>query len=296
MKTIIIGFDAFDPNLFEKLHEEGKMPNLGKLVKRNGYSRFTVSTPAQSEVSWTSIATGLNPGGHGMFDFVHRNPENYSLHVSLLPTAKSIVGTTFTQPNKAYTLFDYAVEKGYPATSLWWPATFPARFDSPIHSIPGLGTPDIFGQLGVGVAFAPRFEEDDLKLKTRLGLLHKDGANNYHGFLKGPLTKKGETKGELKLEVVEGKSVRMEIAKQRFEFGVGEWSPVFEVTYKMGFGLSIKAVTQAIVKQAARAEGGTLAERVAEAARARGVPAPELGDLNVGGRAETWIERSLRDD
>lgn len=253
MKTIIVGFDAFDPNVFERLHEQGKMPNLGKFVAEKGYSRFTVSTPAQSEVSWTSIATGLNPGGHGMFDFVHRNPESYSLHVSLLPTAKTLVGTQFTQPHKAYTLFDYAVDNGYPATSLWWPATFPARFDSPIHSIPGLGAPDILGQLGVGVAYAPRFDEEATQLKTRLGLLHKSGDKSYHASLKGPLKKKGgqliPAEVEFQLHVIDENSARIEIAGQRFELQLGQWSPVFEMGYKMGFGISIKSVTRVVIQQ-----------------------------------------------
>ena len=52
---------------------------------------------------------------------------------------------------------------------------------------------------------------------------------------------------------------------------------------------------QAIVKEAARAEGGTLAARVSEAAQARGVPAPEPGELDMGALAAMWIERSLRD-
>ena len=36
MKTLMVGFDAFDPQLFEKLHEEGKMPNLSKYVEIGG--------------------------------------------------------------------------------------------------------------------------------------------------------------------------------------------------------------------------------------------------------------------
>ena len=253
MKTIIVGFDAFDPNVFERLHSQGKMPNLGKFVDAKGYSRFTVSNPAQSEVSWTSIATGLNPGGHGMFDFVHRNPESYSLHVSLLPTAKSLVGTQFTQPHKAYTIFEYAVDKGFPATSLWWPATFPARFDSPIHSIPGLGAPDILGQLGVGVAFAPRFSEEATRLKTRLGLLHKTGDKSYKGILKGPLRKKGKqmmpVEVEFTLEQLDDNSARLELAGNRYDLKVGGWSPIFELTYKMGFGLAVKSITRAVIQK-----------------------------------------------
>jgi len=86
MQTIILGFDAFDPTFCEKLLQEGSLPNLARFLTIDGYRRFEVTNPPQSEVSWTSIATGLNPGGHGIFDFVHRDPETYTPFVSLLPT------------------------------------------------------------------------------------------------------------------------------------------------------------------------------------------------------------------
>jgi predicted AlkP superfamily phosphohydrolase/phosphomutase len=66
MRTIILGLDAFDPQVFENLYEQNRLPNLAKYVEAGGYSRFSVSNPPQSEVSWTSIASGLNPGGHGI--------------------------------------------------------------------------------------------------------------------------------------------------------------------------------------------------------------------------------------
>ena len=51
--------------------------NLARLAELGGYSEFEIANPPQSEVSWTSIATGLDPGEHGMFDFVHRDPARY---------------------------------------------------------------------------------------------------------------------------------------------------------------------------------------------------------------------------
>ena len=118
MRTLIIGLDAFDPAVFERLLAQGKMPVLEKYTKTGGYSRFGVSNPPQSEVSWTSISTGLDPGSHGLFDFVHRDVSNYSLSVSVLPTRKDIFGTRFIPPNQANTIFDQAVQQGYPATVL----------------------------------------------------------------------------------------------------------------------------------------------------------------------------------
>ena len=78
MRTLILGLDAFDPTVFERLSEQGKLPNLTKYVEAGGYARFAVTNPPQTEVSWTSMATGLNPGGHGIFDFVHRDPATYN--------------------------------------------------------------------------------------------------------------------------------------------------------------------------------------------------------------------------
>src|SRR5512137_786917 len=165
MRTIIVGFDSFDPGVFESLQEAGKTPNLAKFVEDGGYSRLEVCSPPQTEVSWTSIATGVDPGSHGIFDFVHRDPQTYLPYVSLLPTKQTMVGEQFLPPYTTKTLFHEAAEMGYPATALWWPALFPARPELPVATIPGLGTPDIRGQLGVGTYFTSEPEE---KKKTKV--------------------------------------------------------------------------------------------------------------------------------
>ncbi|NIM94450.1 MAG: hypothetical protein GTO18_12175 [Anaerolineales bacterium] len=253
MKTIIIGFDAFDPIVFENLYNQGKVPNLGKWVEHKGYSRFNVSNPAQSEVSWTSIATGLNPGGHGLFDFVHRNPADYSLHVSLLPTKKQFFGIQFTRPHNAHTIFDEAVQGGYPATALWWPATFPARLDSPVRTIPGLGTPDILGRLGTGTYFSLEGPSSNIETKTKIEALKKNGERSYIGQLRGPSRKKGsdllETTVDFGLEMKDDETAELRIGKERVQLQKGVWSPMISITFKVQFGVSVRAITRAILTQ-----------------------------------------------
>lgn len=255
MRTILIGLDAFDPAFFEQLHSKGKIPNLSKLADAGGYARLRVSDPPQSEVSWTSIATGLNPGGHGMFDFVHRNPASYGLQVSLLPTQRNLLGLQFVPPHGARTIFDEAVSDGYPATSLWWPASFPARLASPVRTIPGLGAPDILGRLGVGVYFSVELPGGDGERKTPTRLLTQKGHSRYTGTFEGPIQKTiSGTKTstvEFELQWDEGRSkegsARLIIGQQAIELTSGLWSPIIELTFKVGFGLSIKAVTRAIM-------------------------------------------------
>src|SRR5512135_3807184 len=180
MRTIIVGFDSFDPGVFESLQEAGKTPNLAKFVEAGGYSRLEVCSPPQTEVSWTSIATGVDPGSHGIFDFVHRDPQTYIPYVSLLPTKQGVLGEQFLRPYTTKTLFQEAADMGYPATALWWPALFPARPDIPVATLPGLGTPDIRGQLGVGMLLTS--EEERLE-KTTVVRLISDGKDRFTASL-----------------------------------------------------------------------------------------------------------------
>lgn len=136
MRTILLVLMHFHLHCLRIFQIEGKLPNLSKYSESGRYSRFSVTNPAQSEVSWTNIATGLNPGGHGIFDFVHRDPGSYTPYVSLLPTKTSFVGTQFTYPFTANTIFDEAVRQGFSATALWWPARFPARSESLVRTLP----------------------------------------------------------------------------------------------------------------------------------------------------------------
>jgi len=253
MQTLIIGLDAFDPRVFERLVEQGRMPNLEKYLRAGGYSRFSVSNPPQSEVSWTSIATGLNPGGHGMFDFVHRTPENYALQVSLLPTEKNFSGIQFVPPYRARTIFDQAVRKGYPAVSLWWPATFPARPESPVHTLPGLGTPDIQGRLGVGTFFTTDTGIAADGRKTPVQILKSGGSGRFSAVLNGPVRQKKDgpqdTVLDVQLEIRDENTARLQVGNQLLDLTLGRWSPIVELSFKVGLFFKVHAITRFILTQ-----------------------------------------------
>ena len=254
MRTLILGLDAFDPRFFEGLLEHSKVPNLAKLVQLNGYTHLAVSNPPQSEVSWTSIATGLNPGGHGIFDFVHRDPSSYTPFVSLLPTQKTIAGVQFVPPFNSPSLFEHAVRRGFPAKSLWWPATFPARPEVPVSTIPGLGTPDIHGKLGVGTFYSPDHSPLKNDSKTSVEKLSGLGKGKFKGILKGPARKKGdETEAaeiEFQIELIDKNTARLLFGKQAIELVEGNWSPIFEINFKVGLLFKVHAITRVILTRA----------------------------------------------
>ena len=57
--------------------DEGKLPNLAKLRAQGTFSPLRPTIPSQTPVSWSTFSTGLNPGRHGVFDFLKRDPKNY---------------------------------------------------------------------------------------------------------------------------------------------------------------------------------------------------------------------------
>lgn len=248
MRTIILGFDSFDPVMFQRAHATGKMINLGKFVDAGGYSPMEVCSPPQTEVSWTSIATGVDPGSHGIFDLVHRDPDTYSPYVSILPTKQGVLGEQFLPPYTTKTFFQKATEMGYPATALWWPALFPARPEIPVATIPGLGTPDIRGQLGVGTYFTTEPEE---KKKTKVTRLESTGKNRFTALIEGPNVKAKEGTRSVTLpmaiDVIDDVSAQLTIAQQKITLQLGVWSPIVELKFQAGFLATVHAITKVIL-------------------------------------------------
>ncbi len=73
-RLVILGFDGVDAHLVEQMMAAGRLPNLAALKARGGYSPLTPTVPAQTPVSWSTFSTGLDPGGHEIFDFLKRDP------------------------------------------------------------------------------------------------------------------------------------------------------------------------------------------------------------------------------
>ncbi len=69
-RMIILGVDGMDPVMLAQFMRDGDTPNLKKLAEQGGFMPLGTSTPPQSPVAWSNFITGMDPGGHGIFDFV----------------------------------------------------------------------------------------------------------------------------------------------------------------------------------------------------------------------------------
>ncbi len=76
-QVVILGFDGVDADLAKQWMEEGELPNLKRMAEQGTFSPMRVTIPSQTPVSWSTFSTGLNPGRHGVFDFLRRDPETY---------------------------------------------------------------------------------------------------------------------------------------------------------------------------------------------------------------------------
>lgn len=77
MKVLVLGFDGADYAVMDRLIQEGKLPNIAKLRQSGTVAPLLPTNPAQTPVSWSAWATGLNPGKTEIFDFLKRNESTY---------------------------------------------------------------------------------------------------------------------------------------------------------------------------------------------------------------------------
>ncbi len=176
-KVIVIGIDGMDPRLSERMMKEGLLPNLDKLRAGGGFSTLGTSTPPQSPVAWASFINGAGPGDHGIFDFIHRHPQeqcapfysaaetfpregatweigDHSLPLDFWPFKHKPPATVLRRQGIPF--WDYLDAAGVPSTFYDLPSNYPA---SPSHHghhrcICGMGTPDMLGTYGTYQHFA----------------------------------------------------------------------------------------------------------------------------------------------
>ncbi len=157
--VLVLGIDGMDPHLLRQYMQRGRMPNFQRLARLGSFKELRTSIPPQSPVAWSNVTTGMDPGGHGLFDFIHRNPRTmlpyfsmaqvegprHALHLGdwVIPLSAGNAinlrhGSAFWQIVDAH---------GIPATVLRIPANFPP-VDCSSRTLAGMGTPDMVGTYG----------------------------------------------------------------------------------------------------------------------------------------------------
>lgn len=157
-RLIVIGVDGMDPGFLQRHWQD--LPHLDKLRRAGEFQPMRTTSPPQSPVAWSTFITGLDPAGHGIFDFVHRDPQtlqpvssitktepgkfNLPLGPYVLPLSKPRI--TALRHGEAF--WEVLSDHGIPATVLRMPTNYPPIPTPQGRALAGMGTPDLRGGFG----------------------------------------------------------------------------------------------------------------------------------------------------
>ncbi|CAK2440329.1 Phosphodiesterase [Vibrio crassostreae] len=79
LKLLVIGIDGASESVINKMLSQGKLPNFEKLKRSSSYGKLLSTFPPHTAPGWASMFTGVEPGGHGIFQFWDTQPSDYKL-------------------------------------------------------------------------------------------------------------------------------------------------------------------------------------------------------------------------
>ena len=252
-RTVILGFDGMDPKLVQQWMDSGDLPHFKDLAKNGHFQSLATTNPAQSPVAWASFATGLNPGKHGIFDFIHRDPEKLEPVYSIsgfkqtetfdffgwqVPTSEPVIYNK--RLGKPFWLT--AEQAGNNSSILRVPVTYPP--DNVSSMLSGMGVPDLLGTQGTYAFYATKFISKGkaggnivrIKVKNDRIETKLDGPPNPFGG--------GVLSIPLILNKVDHKSLTVNINGEIVELQQGGWSQWLAVKFSYGGIFSLNGMVR----------------------------------------------------
>lgn len=275
-RVIVLGFDGMDFALTRELMDAGRLPNLRKLRDTGFGAPLETSVPPLSPVAWSDFITGMDAGGHGIFDFIHRDPatmtpylstskpekSGLASHIGVLPETLTVgdcvfplIGETQVNLRRGRPFWEVLEDAGIPTHIIRMPANFPPT-GTATSELSGMGTPDVLGTYGT---FS--FYGTDLFVRRKSldgGEIHpvERKNNRVRGTLYGPpngfLTKPTDTGIDFQLDLdPELPAALLGIGGREVLLREGEWSPWLPVDFQMECapGTSIAGIVKFYLKK-----------------------------------------------
>jgi predicted AlkP superfamily phosphohydrolase/phosphomutase len=247
-KVIVVGLDGLEPKLVEPLIAAGELPNLAALAARGGLARVATTYPAQTPVAWSTFAMGTNPGGHGVFDFLRRDPSTYRPDSGLnrYEQKNVLLPPRVVNLRRGAPVWERLAEAGVGATVLRCPCTYPPdRVRGRLLS--GMGVPDLRGGFGTATFYTadesvtPRESENVVHVRAE--------GNSVATHLVGP--RHPRTRADSRFEVTlaldpacRRLTVRSGGSPAELEVREGEWSGWLRVKFRLGALQSVRGMVR----------------------------------------------------
>lgn len=264
-RVIILGFDGVEPSVVDTMLEAGELPNLAKLRDQGVYSRLQSTIPPQSPTAWTTFATGKNPGSHGIYDFIRREPRRYLPDIGTERTdhPEFAADGSVTKPasvqahRQGKTFWSIADQQGLQCKILNVPFVFPPDNLENGLMISGLGVPDIRTTAGMCFSLSDAYtEEKRLSGVTRLPLKFEDdkaviqipGARDTRNDYEAP-----NAYVPMPLTLTVNRSahrVAVEFAGETLDLAQGQWSKWIRCAFLVTPEFTVHAITRMFVLEA----------------------------------------------
>jgi hypothetical protein len=237
-KAIVIGFDGMEPSLVERFMEQGHLPNFDRLRAEGTYRPLESTLPPLSPVAWSTFQTGVEPGKHSIFDFLHRNPRNYLGELSsarIQPSRKPLRFGGFRLPlgrptirglRRSQPFWRLLGESGIFSMILRVPVTFPPEPFKGI-SLSAMCVPDLRGTQGTFSYYTTR--PQDAGGKTGGQVIRLEPKNgSIRTWITGPphpfRNKETALRTPFSIRLAE-ESVQLEINGTSYGVLTGQYSP-----------------------------------------------------------------------
>jgi predicted AlkP superfamily phosphohydrolase/phosphomutase len=254
-KAIVIGLDGLEPTIVESMLERGELPNLARIRQSGSYSRLRTTYPAQTPVAWSSFATGTNPGGHGIFDFISRDPATYlpDAALSRFERPKSaFAAPQVVNSRKGEPLWYALSQAGVPSVVLRCPCTFPPD-ELNGRMIAGVGVPDLRGSQNKGTFYT---QDKTTQARESEQVVILDSGSDFKTHVIGPRNTRqsppGDTTCEIRVQVSKdrrallietgGTPARIEVAEK-------SWSDFVRFKFKFSMLQSVTGIARFYVRQ-----------------------------------------------
>jgi predicted AlkP superfamily phosphohydrolase/phosphomutase len=253
-RMVLFGVDGMDPVMLQQFIDDGDMPNLKKLAAMGGFIPLATSIPPQSPVAWSNFITGMNPGGHGIFDFIalDRNtmlPYLSSARVESSGREPLAIGrwriplsaeeTVLMRDGQAF--WEVLDEAGIPATIFRVPVNYPP-IPAGESALSGMGTPDLRGTSGTFTFITTDTSRQSGEVSGGDIIVAKRSGTVVSGELAGPTnaflkdTPRSVVPFTAHLDA-EHPVALIQIGDERILLNAGEWSDWVAVRFPMVPGL-----------------------------------------------------------
>ena len=249
-RLVVLGIDGLDPDILQEViaRHPGKMPHFERLIAQGqGVRALGPSLPPQSPGAWAHFIVGRGPGGHGIFDFLHRDKRTYAPAPG---TVTEITAGTVWLPGKwefptqeggdsnrtGKAFWTILGESGVPADVWRMPINFPVEESKEGVSFPGMMTPAVdsaYGEPSLYSTDPPARAIGDEKIQqitVRGGVAKAELLGPSNAFIEGnprssvPFEVYVDEEADAAVVSISGKSLVLE---------PGEWSAFVQVSFDM---------------------------------------------------------------